>query len=317
MTVLVADDDDGIRRLFSQLLTHEGYVVEMAADGPSTLAAVAQKPPDIVLLDVVMPGLDGFEVCRQLKRDPTTRLVPVILVTGLGNREQRIEGLQAGADDFLNKPTDVHELLARVAALTRLKRYTDDLDSAASIIMTLAVMIEARDGFTKGHCHRVANYSAAIGRRFGLNADDLQTLHRGGFLHDIGMLAIPDSVLSKKGKLKPEEFELVKSHTVIGDELCANLRSLQAVRPIIRHHHERRDGSGYPDGLSGDDIPFVAQITHIVDVYDAITTDRPYSGHKSVDEAITLLRQQVDRGWHRRDLFEAFVRIIQERSPSA
>ena len=314
--VLVADDDEGIRRLFSKLLTHEGYIVEVAPDGPSALAAVARNQPDVMLLDVVMPGLGGFDVCRQLKRDPTTRLVPIILVTGLDAPEQRVEGLRAGADDFLNKPTDVHELLARVAALARLKRYTDDLDSAASIIMALAVMIEARDGYAQGHCHRMANYGAALGRRVGLNADDLQTLHRGGFLHDIGMLAIPHSVLSKADALEPEEYELVKSHTVIGDNLCANLRSLQAVRPIIRHHHERRDGSGYPDGLRGDDIPLMAQITSIVDVYDAITTGRPYSTAKSGAGAISALRQQSDDGWHRRDLVEEFATLMLERGSS-
>ena len=309
-TVLVVDDDDGARRLFERLLTRQGYIVETAPDGPSALAAVLDSPPDVVLLDVMLPEVSGVEICRQLKRESATRLTPVILVTGMNDGGRRVEGLEAGADDFLGKPVDPNELLARVGAVTRLKRYTDDLDSAASIIMTLAVMIEARDGCNAGHCHRMANYAAALGRALDLTADEVQALHRGGFLHDIGMLAIPDGILRKAQALEPAELELVQSHTVIGDQLCANLRSLQAVRPIVRSHHERLDGSGYPDGLRGDDIPLVAQIMTIVDIYEAVTTDRPYQGAQSVAEAIEILRRQVERGWHRRDVVEAFAALI-------
>jgi putative two-component system response regulator len=185
------------------------------------------------------------------------------------------------------------------------------LDAAGSIVMTLAVMIESRDGYKEGHCHRIANYATALGRGLGLGSKDLQALHRGGFLHDIGMLAIPEPVLRKSGRLNPEEFELVKSHTVIGDSLIESLRSLQAVRPIIRHHHERFDGSGYPDGLRGDAIPLLAQIIGLVDAYDAVTTQRPYQQAKPIDEAIGVLMQQVERGWRKRDLVEGFIGLIQ------
>jgi putative two-component system response regulator len=191
------------------------------------------------------------------------------------------------------------------------KRYTDDLDSAASIIMTLAVMIEARDGYAEGHCHRMANYATALGRSLQLGSDDLQALHRGGFLHDIGMLAISEAVLRKAGALEPEEYELIKSHTLVGDSLVSNLRSLQAVRPIIRHHHELLDGSGYPDRLRGDDIPLLAQIMSLVDIYDAVTTQRPYRQAKPIDEAVAVLRNQVQRGWRRSDLVEQFVSLIE------
>jgi putative two-component system response regulator len=309
--VLVVDDEPSVTTLFARLLAREGYAVDVAHDGPSALIAVANHPPDIVLLDVKMSGLDGFEICRRLKRDPQTRLTPIVLVTGLNAREQRIEGLEAGADDFLTKPVDTHELLTRVRSLVRAKRYTDDLDSAASIIMTLAQMIEGRDDHTQGHCYRLANYATALGRRLGLDSEDLQALHRGGFLHDIGMLAIPDPVLRKAGALEPEEYELIKSHTTIGDSLVGNLRSLQAVRPIIRHHHERFDGSGYPDGLRGDHIPLLAQIMGLVDVYDAITSRRPYQRAKSVDESLDLLRAQGARGWRRPDLVEEFVGLVE------
>ena len=308
--VLIVDDEEGVGRLLERWLVKEGYVVAIATDGPGALAALVDTPPDVILLDVMMPGVDGLTICRRLKNDPTTRLTPVILITGLADRNTKISGLAAGADDFLTKPVDAQELLARVRSLARLKRYTDDLDSAASIIVALAVMIEARDGYTEGHCHRIANYATALGRHVGLGREELQALYRGGFLHDIGMLAIPDSVLRRQGSLEPEEYELIKSHTVIGDGLCCHLRSLHAVRPIVRHHHERFDGSGYPDGLRGNQIPIIAQIVGLVDAYDAITTERPYQRAHSVEEGLSVLRQQAERGWREPELVERFAAIV-------
>jgi putative two-component system response regulator len=307
--VLVVDDDQAIRDLMMRLLGREGYHVTVAPDGPTALAAIADAPPDVILLDVVLPGMSGFDICRAVKSDRRTRLTPVVLITGLGDREHRLEGLAVGADDFLTKPVDAQEMLIRVRSLLRMKRYTDELDSAATIITSLALLIEGRDG-REGHCHRMANYATALGRQIGLADDDLQALHRGGFLHDIGMLVIPDAVLRKTGPLTQDEFELVKSHTVAGDGLCAPLKSLQSVRPIIRHHHERFDGSGYPDGLRGNDIPLVAQIMGLVDVYDAITTKRAYQGAKPSEEAIDVLRGQAQRGWRRADLVESFAALV-------
>jgi putative two-component system response regulator len=309
--VLVIDDDPSVAELLGRIVTRDGYDVAVAADGATAFAAIAEQGPDVILLDVMLPGMNGFEICRRLKQESRTRLTPVVLVTGLGDRERRIAGMEAGADDFLTKPIDAQELLARVRSLVRMKRYTDDLDSAASILMSLAILIEGRDGNTQGHCHRMANYATALGRRLGIADDGLQALHRGGFLHDIGMLTIPDSVLNRAGALEPEEYELIKSHTTVGDSLCGTLRSLNAVRPIIRWHHERLDGSGYPDGLRGDAIPVTAQIMGIVDVYDAITTQRPYQRAKSIEDAVDMLRDQVMRGWRRKELVEEFVSIVQ------
>jgi putative two-component system response regulator len=309
--VLIADDEAPIAELFRRILVKEGYAVEVVNEGLAALAAVSEYRPHLVLLDVNMPGMTGIEVCRRLKQDAANRLTPVVLVTGLTQREKRIEGLEAGADDFLSKPVDAQELLARVRTLIRMKRYTDDLDSVASLIIAMALLVEARDGNTEGHCHRMANYATALGRAIGLGEDDLQALHRGGFLHDIGMLAIPDRVLRKSGPLDPEEFEVMKSHTLVGDSLCGNLRSLESVRPIIRHHHERYDGSGYPDGLKGDEIPLVAQIMGLVDIYDAVTTRRPYQGPHTSQEAIDILRGQVARGWRRADLVDVFAGLVE------
>jgi putative two-component system response regulator len=313
--VLVVDDDEGAAALLKRLLVREGYAVDTASDGASALAAIATSLPDVILLDVIMPDVDGFELCRRLKNQTATRLTPVIMVTSLSERERRIEGADVGADDYLTKPVDAGELLARVRSLVRLKRYTDDLDSASSILMALAVMIDARIGHTEGHCHRVANRAVAVGRRFGLNDDDLQALKRGGFLHDIGMLAIPDHVLRKTGALDPDEFAMVKSHTVVGESLCAELRSLQAVRPIVRSHHERLDGSGYPDGLSGDEVPLLAQIISAIDLHDAATSLRPYQRTVTSSEAIDVLRRQADKGWRRREVVEHVAAVFQSPEP--
>jgi cyclic di-GMP phosphodiesterase len=308
--VLVVDDEKTVANLFARILSTEGYSVQTASNFDSARDQLDRQPPDVILLDVVLPGTDGFTICKWLKDNTATRLTPVILVTALGDRHSRINGRRVGADDFLTKPVDSQELIARVGSAVRLKRYTDDLDSAASIVMTLAVMIEARDGIAEGHCHRMANYATAIGRALGLGSADLQALHRGGFLHDIGMLAIPPAVLLKAGPLEAEEYERIKSHTIIGDDLCRDLRSLQSVRPIVRHHHERRDGSGYPDGLRGDEIPLLAQIVSVVDLYDAVTHNLPYQTTKSGTEAIQLLRRQADEGLRDPKIVEAFAQIL-------
>ena len=252
--------------------------MEFAADGCEALERVRNDRPDLVLLDVMMPGLNGFEVCRTLKGDAATRLVPVVLVTALRHADDRVQGIEAGADDFITKPFNAHELRARVRSLIRIKRYTDDLESAESVIVSLALTIEARDRYTDGHCQRLASYGSAVGRHLGLAEDDITALVRGGFLHDIGKVGVPDAILLKAGRLTPPEYEVMKRHTAIGERLCGELRALRRVRPIVRHHHERLDGSGYPDGLRGDAIPLVAQIIGIVDVFDAITTSRPVQG---------------------------------------
>jgi len=308
--VLVADDEAPLAELLRRILIKEGYGVEVAGTGTAAIETLSVYKPHLVLLDVNMPGMSGIDVCRRIKQDPTHRLTPVVLITGMAQREKRLEGLDAGADDFLSKPVDIQELLARVKTLIRIKRYTDDLDSATTLIVSLALLIEARDGNTEGHCHRMANYATALGRALELGEDEVQALHRGGFIHDIGMLAIPDAVLRKSGPLDAEEFELMKSHTTVGDALCAQLRSLEPVRPIVRHHHERLDGSGYPDGLKGDEIPLLAQVIGLVDVYDAVTTRRPYQGPHTEQEAVDILRGQVARGWRRADLVDKFAGLV-------
>ena len=300
--VLVVDDAAATRDLLTSVLTRDGHRVECAHDGRAVPGFVRNQQPDLVLMDVLMPHVDGFAACVALKSDPATRLIPVVLITGLDDSESRVRGIEAGADDFLTKPFNLVELRARVRSLVRIKRYTDDLDSAEAAIISLALTIEARDPFTNGHCQRLAAYAGQLGAAIGLSADDLTVLTRGTFLHDIGKVGIADAILLKPGPLTRDEYREMQQHTVIGDRVCSELRSLRKVRPIVRNHHERLDGSGYPDGLRGDDIPLLAQITGIVDVFDALTAARPYREALPVDAAFDVLHDEVKRGWRRSDL---------------
>src|SRR5919106_2085466 len=214
--VVVIDDVEENLELISGVLARDGYTVVGARDGAAGLDLVLHERPDLVLTDVVMPRMNGFELCRRLKDDRETRLIPVVLVTGLAERADRIEGINAGADDFLTKPFDAHELKARVRSLVRLKRFTDDLDSADSVILSLGMIVEARDGTTGNHCQRMAAFAAAFGAHLELPPEDIAALHRGGYLHDVGKVGVPDSILLKPGKLPPAEYETMKRHTVIG-----------------------------------------------------------------------------------------------------
>lgn len=308
-TVIVVDDAQANVDLLTGFLTREGYRVLAAHDGAAALDLIRREPPDLVMADVLMPKLNGFELCRRLKEDRATRLIPVVLVTSLSDSEDRIEGINAGADDFLTKPVNPHELKARVRSLVRLKHFTDDLDSAESVILSLGLTVEARDPHTKGHCDRMAAYAAAFGVHLDLPEEELVALQRGGYLHDVGKVGVPDAILLKPGPLTPEEADVMKRHTIIGDAVCGNLRPLRLVRPIIRHHHERWDGSGYPDGLRTGDIPLLAQIMGIVDVYDALTSERIYRRALTPEAACAELQQEVERGWRRRDLVDAFIAI--------
>ena len=310
-TVLVVDDLETNRHLLQRLLSVQGYRVLTAVDGDDGLRVVASEAPDVILSDIRMPKRDGFSFCRTVKSNPDTRLIPIVLMTGATETDDRLRAIEAGADDFLTKPIDQLELEARVRSLMQLKRFTDELDSAESVLRSLALMIEARDAYTEGHCERLARYAIELGEHLGLADDDLAALSRGGYFHDLGKIAIPDSILQKPGPLTPEERRRMETHAVIGDRLCGDLRSLQGVRAIVRHHHERLDGSGYPDGLRGDEIPILAQIIGIVDVYDALTTARPYHAAQSPDAAFAELRAEVRRGWRRADLVEAFIEIRQ------
>ena len=310
--VLVVDSDPMDIEDMSTLLRREGHQVLTAADGPPVAAIIARERPDVVVLDVALPSFSGFELCRLLKQDPSTCMIPVVLITDAQSVDGRTRGLEAGADDFFTRPVNSHEMRARIRSLVRLKRLTDDLESAQSIIRSLALTIEARDPMTGGHCQRLARYATALGAALELSESDLVLLRDGGFLHDIGKLALPDAILLKPGRLTPLEHERMQQHTVIGDALCGGLQSLTRVRAIVRNHHERLDGSGYPDGLEGERISLLAQIIGLVDTFDALTTVRPYKPAFSRESAYDELRKETQRGWRRRDLIEEFIAL--ERS---
>ena len=311
--VLIVDDLPANLTLLQQLLTREGYGVLTATNATDALAIVDREKPDIILSDVVMPG-GGLALCRAVKDNPATRLTPVVLITSLQGREERIKGLEAGADDFIAKPFDAHELRARVRSLLKMKRYTDDLDSADAVIMSLALTIEARDPALENHCLRLASYARELGLRVGLTAEEIRALERGGILHDIGKVAIPDAILLKTSRLTEPEFDDMKAHTVVGDHLCSELRLLRSVRPIVRHHHERLDGTGYPDGLRGAAVPLLAQIIAVVDVYDALTTTRPYKVALGRPRAFEELMIEARKGWRDRVLVEEFI-VLCESDP--
>jgi putative two-component system response regulator len=252
-----------------------------------------------------------------LKADPDTRLTPVVLVTGQTGLDDRIKGIEAGADEFLSKPVHPLELRARIRSLARVKHLIDALDSAEAAFMTLALTIEARDPHTNGHCERLARHAVRLGRTLGLEDEDLDALHRGGYLHDVGKVGVPDAVLLKPGPLTTAEFDLMRRHPEIGDTLCAPLQSLRSVRPIILYHHERLDGSGYPEGLRGDDVPLLAQIVGIVDVYDALTSKRPYRGALKAEDAVRHLLREAEMGRFNRRYVDAFLDTLAATAASA
>jgi putative two-component system response regulator len=310
--ILIVDDETSSRTALEMLLRREGFEVHNAFDGASALAACASAQPDLILLDVLMPGIDGFEVCRRIKARPETRLTPVVLITGLSNTDDRIKGINAGADDFLSKPIDMNELLARTRSLIKLKQYTDELEHAESVLFSLALSIEARDPYTRGHCERLAQISSRLGERLGLPEEHVKALRRAGIVHDVGKVVVPDAILLKPGPLTTEEMEVIKKHPVVGERICAPLKIFRPVLPIIRHHHERYDGSGYPDHLRGAEIPVTARVLQLADVFDALTTDRPYRKADKPEVALGIMDEEGKQGWWDRDLLTAFTEMIRE-----
>jgi putative two-component system response regulator len=308
--VLVVDDHAASRMTAVALLAMEGYQVIEADSGSVAIELVTIKQPDLILLDVMMPGMDGFEVCNRIKEDDHTRLIPVIFITALNDRRSRIQGIEAGADDFLTKPFDRVELAARVKSLVRQKRLNEDLDHAEQVLFSIARAIESRDPNTGDHCERLMSLGKVFGEYLHLSRNQIRDLMWGGYLHDIGKVGIPDAVLLKKGQLTPQDWDIMRQHVLIGEQICQPLRSMRGVIPIIRHHHERWDGSGYPDGLKGDDIPYLAQIFQIVDIYDALTSERPYKRAYTPEEALIVMAEETELGWRNPKLMQQFAEFI-------
>lgn len=306
-TILVVDDIATNRLALRHFLRPHGFRIVEAGDGEEALARVRESPPDLILLDVMMPKLNGLEVCRRLKDDPATALIPVVFMTALDKTEDHVRGLEAGADDFLNKPFNRALLTARMGSLLKMKALRDSLDEAESVIFSLARAIEARDHFTEQHVERVAGFATALAALAGVAWDALQDVRFGGILHDIGKIGVPDHILNKPGPLTDAEFAIMKRHPAVGYEICLPLRSLAGALPMIRHHHEKLDGSGYPDGLAGDRIPFCARIMAVADIYDALTSHRAYRRAMTEHRACEILRGNAAGGKLDPDLVELFI----------
>lgn len=311
--ILVVDDNRDNAFMTKELLRSGGYEVRTAENAAVAEKLIHEDTPDLILLDVVMPGKTGIDLCRELKEDPETRLIPIVMITGLTDREDKIRAIEAGADDFLNKPIFPEEMFARVRSLLKLKEFTDELESAENVLYSLALSVESRDPYTAGHCERLSEYASQLGAYLGVSNDELVALRRGGYLHDLGKITVPDEILKKGAHLTPREWEIMRQHPVTGESICRPLKSLKDVLPIIRHHHEHWNGSGYPDGLKGEEIPLLARILQVVDVYDALRTARPYKQGLSYDEAARVMYREADAGLWDPNLVRRFFEMLEHR----
>lgn len=311
--VLIVDDDPAHRALEREILDSPKYGVSEASSGPQALEMLRTRSFDVVLLDKRMPGMDGDEVCRQIRGELGLGMLPILMVTGNGDIDNLTLSLTAGASDFVRKPYQPGELLARLDAAASHKRLTDQFDSAESMLFALARMVEAKDGNTGDHCSRLSHSGVVLGKALGLGADERMALRRGGVLHDIGKLGIPDSILLKPGPLTEEEWVVMRQHVDIGARLVAGIKSMRLTVPIIRHHHEKWDGSGYPDGLRGEQIPLLARVFQIVDIYDALAHARPYKRALERQQVMDILASEAARGWRDPQVTDVFLDILNTR----
>jgi putative two-component system response regulator len=295
--VLVVDDVQSNRELLFARLKALDYVVREAKDGVEALEAIEADEPDLILLDVNMPRMDGIAVCQKLKAHPTRRLVPIIMLTASHDPAQRLRGLAAGADDYLSKPFDANELLIRTRVLLKDRALNLKLNATEDVLFALASAVEARDRYTIFHAERVGQYAGEVGKLLGFDGEDGELLHHGGVLHDLGKIVIPDAILLKPGPLSAEEYAEMQRHSAEGERICLSLRSVSFYLPIIRHHHERFDGMGYPDHLANSDIPIGARIVAVADAWDAMTSDRPYRARLDLDEALGEVRSGSGSQW--------------------
>ncbi len=316
-TILIVDDLDLNRRLLKAMLRASSYRILEAKRPTAALHLLDQENVDLVIIDFLMPEMSGPDFCRLLKANRRTQLIPILMITSLMGAENEIQGLDSGADDFLSKPLKPALVRTRIESLLRHKALIDSLDEAETILFALARSVEQRDPYTGKHCERLAAYSVALGRALGLSRADQQALYRGGFLHDIGKVGIPDAILFKRGLLSEEEWQIMRMHTIRGEEICRPMRTLAPVLPIIRSHHERWDGSGYPDGLTGEAIPLLARILQVADIYDALTTARPYKPAFSHGHAVEIMLEEARRGWRDPELIPLFAEVTQKAGEGA
>jgi len=306
LLVDVASDDRENRHAF---LANQGYEVLIAETDDTAQQLCRQVQPDLVLLHEHPPQLVGADLCTRLKQDPLNKLTPIVLISSSATPAEVSRGREAGAADFWDTPCSLPDALGRIEAFLRLKSYIDE--QAQAVVLALAGSVEAKHCITAQHSGCLADYAAKLGQNLGMTEEELEELRLGCLLHDIGKVAIPDSILLKPERLNAEETEIVRQHPVTGEKICAPLKSLRRILPIIRHHHERMDGSGYPDGLRGEEIPLPARILQVADVYDALIKDRPYRAALSSEEALEILRLEAAEGRLDPALVSKFSRICQ------
>ena len=317
--ILVVDDEERNLRLMKAMLIPLGYEVVLARDGLEALDRVRKIPPDVILLDIMMPKMDGFELARQLKEDEGTKIIPIVMVTALKEVEDRVKALEVGADDFLTKPIDKTELQARVSSLLKVKAYNDHMlnhqkeleaevakrteqlqqafekikVASLDTIYRLSRAAEYKDENTGAHIQRMSRYSAAVARQIGLDDSTVEAILYAAPMHDVGKIGIPDLVLIKPGRLDPNEWEIMKQHSILGVQILegSDAESIKLAEVIAHTHHEKWDGSGYPEGLKGSEIPIAGRITAIADVFDALTSKRPYKEAFPLEKAFIIIKE--------------------------
>lgn len=308
--VLIIDNEAINRRVLKATLKSAPYRIFECRKASEAIELLETERIDVIVLDLMLPEMSGPDLCRWLKKNRKTQFIPLLMLTSVQGVENEIEGISSGADEFLIKPLHPAVVRTRVQAMLRNKALIDSLEEAENILFALAQAVEHRDKYTGSHCERLAAYSVRLGEALSLPEEDLTALHRGGFLHDIGKISTPDAILFKPGTLSADEWHVMRGHTTKGEEICKQMKSLAPVLPIIRSHHEKMDGSGYPDGLSGDQIPLLARILQVVDIYDALRTARSYKPAFTQEEALRMMGQEAERGWRDPMLVELFARTI-------
>lgn len=309
-TMLLVNASEETARALKGSLAEIGHKLVRASTVPDAAAAISQNEIDLVLVDIALSEARGLEFCRFIKKNPETQFIPVFTLGTSGEGDQEIRALDAGANEFVALPLRPRVFKARVQAHLRQKSIIDSMDDSESVLFSLAQSVKDRDPDLGQHCHRLAIMGAAMGLTLRLPSADILALQRGGYLHDIGKVAVPDHVLFKPGPLTPAEWQTMKNHTERGARICGGLKSLSPVLPIIRHHHERWDGSGYPTGLRGEEIPLLARILQLADIYDALTTARPYKEAMTPEQALATIRDEARHGWRDPKLVELFSDVL-------
>lgn len=309
-SVLVVDDVVANLELMEAVFHRAGYNVHMALGANPALDIFNSYSIDIAVLDVMMPGINGFELCRKLKGLTHKLFFPVILLTALNDKKNRITGIECGADDFISKPFDVPELLSKVKSLLKLRELHEELDHSENIIFSLIAAMEANDHYTKGHSTRVGDLAKEFGSFLGFSEKELEIIKKAGILHDIGKIGFSEKILRKPENLTEEETEIIRKHPLIGESICRPLMSMQSVLPAIRSHHERWDGKGYPDMLRGEDIPLMARILAIVDSYDAMASIRPYRDKRTMEYVLSVMEKEQYTGQWDPELTGLFLQMV-------